>query len=123
MNRKAFWVVALVFLLGVTAGAMGFYLASRHVVANGSGRISPVERLTMELSLTPEQQQQVSAILDETKKNYNAIYDPIRPQMEAARREGRQKVRAILKPEQLPKFEEHLRKIDEERAAKRNASK
>ncbi len=120
MNRKALLVVAMVFVLGVAVGAMGFYLASSRVMAER--RATVVERLTLELSLTAEQQQHVSAILEETKKNYNAIYDPIRPQMEAARREGRQKIRAILTPEQLPKFEEHLRRIDEERA-KRNGSK
>jgi len=115
MNRKAFLGVMMVFVLGVATGAMGFYLSQ----VRAGGRATVVERLTSELSLTPQQQQQVTAILEETKKNYTAIIDPVRPQMETARHDGRQKIRAILSPEQLPKFEEHLRRIDEERA-KRN---
>ncbi len=117
MNRRAFLVVGMVFVLGVAAGAMGFYLASSRVFANK--RMSVVDRLTMEVSLSPEQQQKVTSILEETKKQYNLIYDPIRPQMELVRQDGRQKIRALLTPEQLPKFEEHLRRIDEERAKRK----
>jgi len=116
MNRKAFLGVMLVFVLGVATGAMGLYISQ----VGGSGkRPTVVERLTNELSLTALQQQQVTTILEETKKNYNTIIDPVRPQMEAARHDGRQKIRAILTPEQLPKFEEHLRRIDEERAKRK----
>lgn len=122
MNRKALLVVAMVFVLGVAVGAMGFYLANRQVTAGGDRRAPIVERLTSELSLTPQQQSQLSSILEESKKHYDEIYAPIRPQVESVRQQGRQKIRAILTADQLVKFEEHLRRIDEERA-KRNASK
>ena len=122
MNRKALLVVAIVFVLGVAVGAMGFYLASNQVVAGGDRRATLVERLTMELSLTPEQQGQLTAILDESKKRYDEIYAPIRPQVDAVRQQGRQKIRAILNAEQLAKFEDRLRRMDEERA-KRNSAK
>jgi Spy/CpxP family protein refolding chaperone len=39
--------------------------------------------------------------------------------MEQARQKGRDQIRAILTPEQKPKFEEFLKRMDEER--KRNA--
>jgi Spy/CpxP family protein refolding chaperone len=39
--------------------------------------------------------------------------------MDQARQKGRDQIRAILTPEQKPKFEEFLRRLDEER--KRNA--
>ena len=122
MNRKAMFVVVMVFLLGVAAGAMGFYLANRQVTASGDKRAAVVERLTKDLSLNAEQQAQLTAILEDSKKQYDTIYAPIRPQVESVRQQGRQKIRALLTPEQLVKFEEHLRRIDEERA-KRNASK
>ncbi len=38
-----------------------------------------------------------------------------RAQSEQVRKQGREQIRAILTPEQRPKFEEFLRKLDEER--------
>jgi Spy/CpxP family protein refolding chaperone len=122
MNRKAALLVFAVFLLGVAAGALGFYAYDARIQAAkqevGNGRSRHVQRLTMELGLSPEQQTQLQAILDETKSRYDALYAPIRPQMDAARKEGRQKIRGILTAEQLPAFEEYLRKLDEERKRK-----
>jgi Spy/CpxP family protein refolding chaperone len=118
MNRKAILLVTMVFVLGVVVGAAGYYIAAGQVSAKP--RATVVQRLTTELSLSAEQQKQVSDILDETRKKYDSIYGPVRPQMEAARQEGRQKIRAILTPEQQVKFEEHLRRIDEERAKRGN---
>jgi hypothetical protein len=74
-----------------------------------------MEDLTKELSLTAEQQQKLSAELEETKRRYEAIYDPIRPQMEHVRQEGRARIRGLLTAEQLAKFEEYLRRLDERR--------
>ena len=79
----------------------------------GPGRF--VEQLTQELALTPAQQQQLNSILEDTRKKYEATYTTIRPQMEQTRQEGRGRIRSILTPEQLPKFEDYLRKMDEER--------
>ncbi len=122
MNRKAALLVMMVFLLGVAAGALGFYAYDARIHAAeqevGKGRSRHVQRLTLELGLTLEQQTQLQAILDETKSRYDALYAPIRPQMEAARQEGRQQIRAILTPEQLPAFEEYLHRLDEERKRK-----
>ncbi|MGH9790074.1 MAG: hypothetical protein ACRD5W_02590, partial [Candidatus Acidiferrales bacterium] len=58
------------------------------------------------------------AILTATKGQFDATYDTIRPQMDSIRQRGRQQIRAILAPEQLPRFEEHLRQLDEERKRK-----
>jgi hypothetical protein len=120
MNRKAIFSVAMVFVLGVAVGALGFSVAKSRVQAQQ--RLTPLQSLTQEVGLDAQQQQQISVILDETKKNFESIYGPIRPQMEAARQQGRQRIRAILTQEQLVKYEERVRRMDEERA-KRNAAK
>jgi len=122
MNRKATVLVILVFLLGIALGAVGMRVAEQKVWgdrrdergrAGGSSRM--VEQLTRELALTQEQQQQLNSILEETRKQYETTYTTIRPQMEQTRQEGRTRIRTMLTPEQLPKFEGYLRRIDEER--------
>ncbi len=122
MNRKATVLVILVFLLGIALGAVGMRVAEQKVWGerrDERGRMGKstrmVDQLTKDLALTPEQQQQLAAILEDTRKKYEAAYVGIRPQMEQARQEGRARIRTMLTPEQLPKFEEVLRRIDEER--------
>ncbi len=69
-------------------------------------------------NLTPEQQQQLDAILTQLHEEYKALHAQGDAQIDQARQKGRNQIRAILTPEQKPKFEEFLRKMDEER--KRN---
>jgi Spy/CpxP family protein refolding chaperone len=122
MNRKATLLVIFVFLLGIALGAVGMRVAEQRVLGDrraehtrmgGPARL--VEQLTQELALTVEQQQQLNSILEDTRKKYEGTYTTIRPQMEQTRQEGRARIRSILTPAQLPKFEEYLKRIDEER--------
>jgi len=119
MNRKAAILVVCVFALGLALGGVATHIAEKRVFGSPAQQVKWVERvvlkLTDELNLTPAQQQQVSAILEDTKKRYDGIYEPIRPQMELARHDGRARIRGVLTPEQLPKFEEYLKQLDERR--------
>jgi len=54
-------------------------------------------------------------ILEQTGAGYKSIHDEESPKVEAVRKKGRDQIRAILTPDQLPKFEETLRRMDEER--------
>jgi len=69
--------------------------------------------------LTPDQQQQVVAILDQAQVEYKAVHDVMEPQIDAIRQKNRDKIRALMTPQQKPKLEEFLRKLDDER--KRNS--
>jgi Spy/CpxP family protein refolding chaperone len=120
MNRKAWLLVLGIFMLGVAMGAVITHFAEQRVLSTNAGPKGPwaprvVESLNRELSLTADQQQKILAILQDTKKSYDAIYETTRPQMEQTRQEGRARIRAVLTPEQLPKFEEHLKRLDERR--------
>ncbi len=122
MNRKATMLVIFVFLLGIALGAVGMRVAEQKVLGDRrddrgrmGGPARMVEQLTQELALTTEQQQQLNSILEDTRKKYEVTYTTIRPQMEQTRQEGRGRIRAMLTLAQLPKFEEYLRRIDEER--------
>jgi Spy/CpxP family protein refolding chaperone len=123
-QRAAIWV-AVVFLLGASLGGLvGYVFAHRSVSANAplsaqERRAKKVEELTRVADLTPEQRQQLEAILMQLHSEYKALHEQSDAQIDQARQQGRNRIRAILTPEQQPKFEEFLKRMDEER--RRNA--
>jgi len=117
MNRRAAFLVVVVFVLGLALGGLSMHLAANRFGGN-HGKKSFTEELTRELNLTPAQQTQLSAILEETRGKFSAIYEQYRPQIDQARRDGRQNIRAILTEEQLPKFEQFLQRVDDARKKK-----
>jgi Spy/CpxP family protein refolding chaperone len=124
-TRKAALWVGAVFLLGAAlGGVLGYLFAHRPVIAANpplsepERRAQKVHQLTEELSLTPQQAQQLDALLQQHHAEVKAIRDQADRQAEAVRQKGRADLRAILNPDQLPKFEVFLKRVDEER--KRN---
>jgi Spy/CpxP family protein refolding chaperone len=119
-QRAALWV-AVVFLLGASlGGVVGYIFAHRSVSANASmtaqeRRAQKVEQLTREADLTPDQRRQLEAILMQLHGEYKALHEQSDAQINQARQKGRNQIRAILTPEQNPKFEEFLKRMDEER--------
>lgn len=125
-KRKAALWVGVVFLLGAMLGGVLGYLFAHRPVSAANPPLSEPERrarrvaeLTREMSLTPQQAQQLDAILLQRHTETKTIHEQADAQLDQVRQKGRAQVRAILTPEQLPKFEEFLRRMDEER--KRNA--
>lgn len=119
MKRKAILWVLGVFVLGMLCGGLAihlvedraFGLSPRSGPRGGPGEV--VKQLTTELSLDTAQQEQLTTILEETRTRYVKLYEPIRPEHERIRQEGRDRIRAILKPEQVDKYNEFLRQLDE----------
>ena len=115
----------MVFLLGAAlGGTLGYVFAHRVIAAppqltDAEKRAQKVQRLTQELNLRPEQQKQLDAIMASVQAEYKAIHQSTDPQINEARQKGRERIREILTPEQKPKFEEFLIRLDEER--KKNA--
>jgi Spy/CpxP family protein refolding chaperone len=125
-TRKAALWVGVVFLLGAALGGMLGYVFAHHTamaapaqMTDSEKRAQKVQRLTQELNLSPDQQKQLDTIMASVQAQYKAIHQSTDPQTNEARQKGREQIRAILTPEQKPKFEEFLKRIDEER--KRNA--
>jgi Spy/CpxP family protein refolding chaperone len=124
-KRKAALWVGAVFLLGAALGGVLGYVFAHHSVAAANQPLSEPERranrvgeLTRDLSLTPEQARQLDAILLLRHTQSRTLHEQSDAQVEQVRQAGRNDIRAILSPEQKPKFEEFLRRTDEER--KRN---
>jgi Spy/CpxP family protein refolding chaperone len=120
-RKAAFWV-GVVFLLGAALGGMLGYVFAHHTamaapaqLTDAQKRAQKVDRLTQELNLTPSQQAQLDTILTSVQGEYKVIRQSTEPQIDQARQKGREQIRAILTPEQKPKFEEFLKRLDEER--------
>jgi Spy/CpxP family protein refolding chaperone len=127
-RKAAIWVV-VVFLLGAVAGGMVGYGHAHHYSVSAASAPPPeperrarrVEQMTHELALTSDQAKQLDAILLQWHGEVKAIHDQSDAQFEQLRQKGRDEIRAILTPEQKPKFEDFLQKLDAEK--KRNAPK
>jgi len=114
-------LVVVVFLLGALLGGIGTHVWGERMRGGVrlSGMLPPrnqvISDMTRELQLTPDQQKQLATIIDDTRAQVRALYAPLDPQHEQIRQRGRDRVRAILTPDQLPKFEHFIQRIDEER--------
>jgi len=128
-NRKALALIGLVFVLGVAIGAVGHSVADRRVLGartqtqtQAPGFLQPrpnppraVGHLTTELNLTPDQQKQIGEILADMQHRYDVVHDQMNPEFAQIREQGHDQIRQVLTPEQRPKFEDFLRRVDEER--------
>jgi Spy/CpxP family protein refolding chaperone len=112
---KAIGLVVLVFLLGIAIGGLGTHFWGGRVFGGRGDHPRIVEGLTRELGLTPDQKKQLESIIEDTRTKFQTIYEQERPLYDQARKDGRDRIRAILTPEQRPKFEEFVRRLDEDR--------
>jgi Spy/CpxP family protein refolding chaperone len=121
-RKAAIWVV-IVFLLGAAGGGMlGYAYATHHSVAAASPPLPEPERrarrvaeLTEKLGLTTDQAKQLDAIMLQRHTEVKTIREQSDAQLEQVRQRGRDQIRAVLTPEQKPKFEEFLERLDAER--------
>lgn len=124
--RKAALWVGVVFVLGLGLGGVAGYVfahqkytvTSAAPTDDAARRAQKVQELTKLASLTVAQSQQVDAIISDVQGQIKVIRKANDPQIDEVRHKGRERIRAILTAEQKPKFEEFIRKLDEER--KRN---
>lgn len=122
VQQKATLWLAIVFVLGAgLGGVFGYYFAHRSyasertVLSAEAKRAQRREKLTREVQLTPDQQKQVIAILDQAQVEYKAIHGVMDPRIESVRQKTRDQIRGLLSADQKPRFEEFLRQMDEER--------
>jgi Spy/CpxP family protein refolding chaperone len=113
-------LVVIVFLLGALLGGVGNHVWGERVWGKQTVSAQPtkseiVKNLTKELELTPDQQKQLGAVVDDTRAQWRALYTTIEPRHEEIRQQSRDRIRAILTPDQKPKFEEFMKRIDEQR--------
>lgn len=108
---KGALLLLLAFALGAGTGALGFGLYQSRAGWWGprrdAGRFQQLmlKRLTSELNLRADQQQQVEAILRESGEEFARLRQEIRPRFQEIRERSRGRIRALLDPGQQVKFE------------------
>ena len=120
-KRAALWLAA-VFVAGVALGIAGTrFVADGH---RGRLRISPHEyrmqllaKLTHDLGLDEQQQEEVEVILDEIGDRFRAVREAIEPELEAIRAERAERIMALLNRAQRTTYQTIL----EERRRRREA--
>jgi len=127
-KKAAIWL-ALVFVIGTaTGGVFGYSLARRSYAATKTVMPSEAERrakklaeMTQTIGLTPEQAQKAEGIIKEAQTEIRAIHDKSDSEVDVVRMKTRGEMRAFLTPEQLPKFEQYIQRMDEERKKQKEA--
>jgi Spy/CpxP family protein refolding chaperone len=120
-RREAAALFFVVFLLGVLLGGVGVHLWGERVLGEAKPvntnptRAQVIAQCTHELQLTPDQQKQMIAIIDDTRAKWAALYAPLDSKKQQIGLDGRAHIRAILTPEQQVKFDDLMRRIDEQR--------
>jgi Spy/CpxP family protein refolding chaperone len=122
-RRQARLWLAIVFVLGIAIGAtFGYSFAHRSYASSGPTSMNEPERrakrvaeMTREIGLNPEQSQKLDAIIMNAHEEMKKVHDKSDAELEAVRQKARGEIREFLTPEQKPKFEEFVRKLDEER--------
>jgi biopolymer transport protein ExbB/TolQ len=121
-KQAAIWLV-LVFLVGTATGgvfgynmARGSSAATRTVIlSEAERRAKKLEEMTREIGLTEDQAQKADGIIREAQTEMRAIREKSETDLDAVRMKTRAEMRTYLNAEQLPKFEEYVRRMDEER--------
>ena len=123
-RRKAAFFILLVFFTGALTGAVATNLWVRMQISArassvdapaGAKRRSSVEKFTEELHLSREQASQLTMILEETGKTFRGEEEKVN----LIRQEARNRIRALLSPDQRARYEE----IVAERDRRRNKSR
>jgi len=130
-QTKARVIVVAVFVLGLVAGGLSMNLYQRITNASETRAGHPhgkpqdyvLEKMNNTLNLTPDQQTSIREILKGTFEQYGDIKKDIEPRLDVVRQQGRQRIREVLRPDQLPKYEEMIRVHDSEREKMRSENR
>ncbi len=127
-KKAAIWL-ALVFVIGTaTGGVFGYSLARRSYAATKAVMPSEAERrakklaeMTKTIGLTADQAQKAEGIIKEAQTEIHGIREKSDADVDVVRIKIREQMRAFLTPEQLPKFEQYVQRMDEERKKQKEA--
>jgi Spy/CpxP family protein refolding chaperone len=115
VTRRAYFYFTLTFILGTIVGGAGVFYYGWY---SGHWRHEfdlnrVVGRMQRDLSLDDSQVQKLRQILQESGRKRRELQQKNQPQFDALHEDTRNEIRKILNPQQLAKFNEHVRRSDE----------
>lgn len=119
-TRLKIWLVlGGVFAIGCVTGAAldGVYRtrAGGNRMERGRKHEKMFEETRRELNLNDEQAAKAKTILDETREEFRALHEEMRPRFDAVRQRARARMRETLTPEQQTRFDAMMRRRDEKK--------
>lgn len=117
MTRRVYIYFIVTFLLGVIVGGAGMCFYGWHW-GHWPGhpeRRGFVRFMARELKLSAPQVTQLDQIMDESRRKYDAARERLEPEFDAIRKETDNRIRQILTPEQLVRFNDMVRRFEERR--------
>jgi Spy/CpxP family protein refolding chaperone len=118
MNRtRALAVIFAVLLIGCLMGIAGYHFLGpglqRHSAVSETQRAqSHTGRLTSRLQLTKEQEAQLNAILEDSRRQITAGRTELESKLQSIRAKTNEKIAAMLNDEQRKKFQQFLSEAD-----------
>jgi Spy/CpxP family protein refolding chaperone len=133
-RQKAGLWLAAVFVLGAAIGGVfGYSFSQHHALAAGlpayaqmsepERRAKRIGEMTREIGLTPQQASSFDAIIHQGHDEMKSIHDKSDADIDAVRQKAREQMRQLLTPDQRPKFEEMVQKMDAERKKQEETKK
>ena len=127
-RQKARLWLGLVFILGAAIGGVfGYSFAHRSYAATQLSeperRAKRVGEMTKEVGLTPEQSTQIDQIIHQAHDEMKAIHEKSDGDVDVVRQRAREQMRNLLTPEQRPKFEAMIQRMDQERKKQQGVGK
>ena len=129
---SALLTLLLVFLSGVLVGGLAYRLYNVSVVAAPSNAKRPdpeearkhiVADMRDHLKLDARQVDQLQQIFDQTRDQFHQIHDKMNAEGQAIRASQMEKVKAILRPDQLPLYDQWRADRDRERKQHKQGEK
>ena len=119
-TKLAIWLALVgVFALGCVTGVSLAGVYRSRAGGESAREVRPkedlFEQLRHELKLDEGQAAQVRSVIEETRERYRELRAECRPGYDAARAAGRERIRAVLTPEQRQRFDSIVAARDAER--------
>ena len=119
---KSTWSqIVIALILGVAIGTLGtlrFMPYGHHGLWKNPEKMHQriMNEFTSKLKLTPDQQQKVSTILDDTRSKIGALRQEVHPRFEGIRNTSRVQIRELLTADQQKQFDVMSAEMDARRA-------